>query len=864
MTDLHPDIRALVGSTISGRYRVDGLVVADESGARFEAQQLDPARAVGLRVLAPGAKGSSPGAPFEAEAVAISSLDHPNCVRVTDSGTTASGLVYLVTDPVSGPTLADAAADAWEPLRALEVAIEVFAALDHAHGRGVAHGDLKPAAVFLTRDPEGRERVAVADFGLAKLRGPAAEVPAGTQAYGSTGAALSASEVGADVHAAATILHQLLAQGAPKLPSSVPPQLARALAKLLEAARGPRPPSPRAVIGELEALRARLGGASSEELATVAATATATSPSVTAADTTAPVAAPELAAGQVIAERFRLDALVGSGGMGVVWKATHLALQAPVAIKLLYPSQHDPEEARARFLREAQASAALRSSHIVQVLDYGVHEGMPYLVMELLEGRTLADRLAEAGALSFEATIEIMRDVCTAVARAHEGEVIHRDLKPANIFLVQDLDRERAKVLDFGIAKIVGRGPALELATTQTGAVLGTPYYMSPEQLQESKSVDHRSDLWSLGVITYQCLTGSRPFDSRSLAELCVSITTRDPVAPEELAALPRGVDAWMRKALARDPAQRFDSVQDMFSALRDIEAGHAPAPAAERLYDRAGPSEREFELRPNLGPDLVLEEPVEAPPTPSPAVVGYRSSPDVKRERSYWPLILLGVGLAVLVVAYVFMGRGSEPSSEAAPAPGESPEVAASDPKQGSEEDAPEVTGFGDPCEAADDCGWDDPCAPTRCVGIAQAPAGECEGQAARPAPGECVCVEQHCALRPSEPPPPSAGCAGALCGLDQAAGACVSGSMDEANEHREQGPACVCDEATRLCEFKWVEPIACKKATDCWVTNAAPYYPIERPRSMRGKDFRPCRDGEFAPTCREGRCALITYNCD
>src|SRR6185437_9659135 len=163
--------------------------------------------------------------------------------------------------------------------------------------------------------------------------------------------------------------------------------------------------------------------------------------------------------GKVIAGRYRLTSQLGQGGMGSVWKAEHLTLRSPIAVKLIDPEIAGRQEMLERFQREAQASAALRSPHVVQILDYGVDEGVPFIAMELLEGESLAGRLARLQCLPFADTVRVITHIGRALAKAHEGNVIHRDLKPDNVFLVKNDDKEIAKVLDFGIAKITGNGP---------------------------------------------------------------------------------------------------------------------------------------------------------------------------------------------------------------------------------------------------------------------------------------------------------------------------------------------------------------------------------------------------------------------
>jgi serine/threonine-protein kinase len=274
--------------------------------------------------------------------------------------------------------------------------------------------------------------------------------------------------------------------------------------------------------------------------------------------------------GRVLSSRYRLESQLGEGGMGAIWRAEHLALGVPVAVKLIDPAISRDESMLARFLREAQAAASLRSPHVVTVLDYGVDEGRPFIVMELLEGENLRHRLKRLGRLGPSDTARILSHVARAVGRAHEAGIIHRDLKPENVFLVQNEDDELAKVLDFGVAKL-DQGDALPSATrTRTGTLLGTPHYMSPEQVQGNKVVDYRSDLWSLGVIAFECLTGLRPFDSPGLGDLVLRICTYPIPVPSSLASVPAEFDRWLTRALARDPNERFQSARELAESLRD------------------------------------------------------------------------------------------------------------------------------------------------------------------------------------------------------------------------------------------------------------------------------------------------------
>jgi hypothetical protein len=275
----------------------------------------------------------------------------------------------------------------------------------------------------------------------------------------------------------------------------------------------------------------------------------------------------QLAENSVVANRFRLNRLLGRGGMGSVWHATHLGLDIPCAVKFIEGEFAHMAEAQQRFEREAKAAAQLRSPHVVQILDHGVCDGTPYIAMELLDGEDLGKRLTRVGRMDPREVITIITQVCRALSRAHQLGIVHRDLKPDNIFLVRDDDREIAKVLDFGIAK--SNATALDGSNTKTGAMLGTPYYMSPEQAQGIKSVDFRSDLWSLAVIVFQAITGHLPFESEALGDLLVKIIVQPIPVPSHVAAdVPPGFDAWWNKASQRDPALRHQTAKEFAEAL--------------------------------------------------------------------------------------------------------------------------------------------------------------------------------------------------------------------------------------------------------------------------------------------------------
>lgn len=272
--------------------------------------------------------------------------------------------------------------------------------------------------------------------------------------------------------------------------------------------------------------------------------------------------------GRVLSQRYRLIRPVGQGSQASVWVAEHLALTTHVAVKLIDPELAKKETARERFRREATAAAQLRSAHVVQILDHGIDGDQPFIVMELLDGEDLFERLAHRTRLTLRETSKIVTQVARALNRAHAAGVVHRDLKPENVFLVSNDDDEVVKVLDFGVAKVKDAAK-VTMQKTGIGMLIGTPHYMSPEQVKGIGEVDHRTDIWALGVIAFQCVTGELPFDSEGVGDLLITITIGDiPVPSAVYPGLPASFDAWFARACARDCANRFQSARELAVAL--------------------------------------------------------------------------------------------------------------------------------------------------------------------------------------------------------------------------------------------------------------------------------------------------------
>jgi hypothetical protein len=276
----------------------------------------------------------------------------------------------------------------------------------------------------------------------------------------------------------------------------------------------------------------------------------------------------KLAAGVFVTPTLRLERALGSGGMGHVWIAEHTGLRTFVVVKFISDELASNPEAIQRFSREAGAASHVKGPHVVHMIDFGIAaEGTPYIAMELLEGYDLGRRLEMTPVMPPREVATIVSHTAKALRRAHERGVVHRDIKPDNIFLSDGGGGEAfVKVLDFGVAKAAD---AQRLDSTKSGAMLGTPLYMSPEQVLGSKEIDHRTDLWSLGVVAFEALTGRRPFDATTIGGISIAICHGPIPRPSEAnPTLSSEIDAWFARACARDVARRFASAQELTSAF--------------------------------------------------------------------------------------------------------------------------------------------------------------------------------------------------------------------------------------------------------------------------------------------------------
>ena len=293
---------------------------------------------------------------------------------------------------------------------------------------------------------------------------------------------------------------------------------------------------------------------------------------------------PSVTSGMLLAGKYRVERLLGEGGMGVVLAATNEALRQKVAIKLLRSGALANAKALGRFEREARAAASLRSEHVARVLDVGkLEDGRPYMVMEYLEGRDLGDVIDQGPHLAPGEAVDYVLQACEAIAEAHAAGIIHRDLKPRNLFLATTVDgRPLVKVLDFGISKT--EDSAEDMSLTRTTEIIGSPSYMSPEQLRASKEVDVRTDIWALGVILYELLSKKVPFQAITVTEL-VAVVLMEPT-PEIRAVrpdVPEGLAYAINRCLAKRREDRFASINELVGAIAPFGSG-AVAGMAERV----------------------------------------------------------------------------------------------------------------------------------------------------------------------------------------------------------------------------------------------------------------------------------------
>jgi eukaryotic-like serine/threonine-protein kinase len=356
--------------------------------------------------------------------------------------------------------------------------------------------------------------------------------------------------------------------------------------------------------------------------------------------------------GTVVAGKYRIERVIGQGGMGIVAAAQHIQLEQRVALKLMLPHAISSGEAVSRFLREARAAARISSEHVARVFDVGsLESGEPYIAMEYLEGQDIAAVLAARGHLGAEETVDYVLQGCEALAEAHAVGIVHRDLKPGNLFLVRRIDGQvLVKVLDFGISKVSGGAGQSNAPATRTSALMGSPLYMSPEQMGSAKAVDARSDVWALGVVLYEMLCGQAPFNGETLPQVCAMVMSEAPPPLETRApGLPGGLYEVVQRCLEKQPAARYQSIAELALALQPL-ASVRGQQSVQRILHVQGVAPR------SVAPAEVAAVTGASPPAGTYAPWGETKPPMAGPRRGALPLALGGL-LTVLSAGGAWLG---------------------------------------------------------------------------------------------------------------------------------------------------------------------------------------------------------------
>ena len=387
----------------------------------------------------------------------------------------------------------------------------------------------------------------------------------------------------------------------------------------------------------------------------------------------------EVKPGEVLAGKYRIERVLGMGGMGVVVLATHLQLDERVAIKFLLPNALQMPEAVARFAREARAAVKIKSEHVARVTDVGTLDtGCPYMVMEYLHGRDLAQLVQDQGPMPIEQAVDCLLQACEAIAEAHALGIVHRDLKPSNLFLIHRADGSACvKVLDFGISKTTGMaGSGPDLGMTRTTAVMGSPLYMSPEQMASARNVDVRTDIWALGAILYELCTGQVPFAADTMPQLCAMVL-QEPAPPirNRLPLAPEGLENAILRCLEKTPTNRYPNVAEFAVALLPFGPrwGSASVERITRVLAAAGHEVKPFET-------LASRPPAPAASKGVSTQSAWDHSTEAPKRRGPW--IVLGLAALALALAAAFgldqlrksevatPTTGAAPAEQATPAP--------------------------------------------------------------------------------------------------------------------------------------------------------------------------------------------------
>ncbi|MCG8417072.1 MAG: serine/threonine-protein kinase [Proteobacteria bacterium] len=586
-------------------------------GVVYKARQISVDRIVAIKMLnAQMAQDPSWVQRFYNEARACSQLQHPNTVRMFEFGLTASGRPFMAMEFLDGQSLRDLIArDApLDPARVMRIVIQCCASLSEAHTARIIHRDIKPDNVILLRIANSPDFVKLLDFSVAKLLQDdrirtQAGVVFGTPQYMSPEQARGLPlDSRADLYSLGILTFEMLTGQAPffhenpmqvlqmhvrePIPAlsswSIPEPLHRFVEKSLAKEASLRFQTAHEMMRACEKSLSLLPTSSVANISSSASNSASASEvddddattinldtlpgvalSVEQIESGAPVDAKEYE--DLLGDTYGLTRKLGEGGMGTVYLGRHLRLGRWVAIKLIRRKYSQDAQVVSRFLNEARAASRIPHPGITQVFDLGVHNGQAYFVMEYLDGESLSSYFKGRPYIPLKTISDICTKIADTIAAAHDAGIIHRDLKPDNIHILEDKSDPsllRIKVLDFGIAKLLHTDRD-EASITQAGAIMGTPSYMSPEQLLDAAHIDNRSDIYSLGCILFELVCGRRPFAGKGLMEMANAHLHNSPPRPSTLKpSIPPYLDSLVERMLAKDPDHRPQSMREVIKLL--------------------------------------------------------------------------------------------------------------------------------------------------------------------------------------------------------------------------------------------------------------------------------------------------------
>lgn len=662
--------KQFIGTILLGRYRIVESLGEGGMGAVYLAEHVVIGRKFAVKVLKLESSRSPEKAKerFLREAKVIAAIEHDHVVQISDFGT-VEGRPFFVLEYLEGQDLAllmlSEGRQPWP--RVKELAAQICRALRAAHAAGVIHRDLKPENCFLVARANGGDFVKLLDFGIAMiLKGDALD-PAvndelrltrtgevlGTAAYMSPEQARGQPlDSRTDLYSLGVMLYELLA--------GVRPFEGTALGMMTKHAyEEPRPPSEAApdagITPALDALILKLLAKDPDERYPSASALLEAIEliSVRVLDR------PNLA-GVVLHGCYKLIERVGEGGMGTVYLARHTTIERRCAVKILHAEY--VRLYKGRFLQEAKAASSINHPNVVRITDYGeMYTGQPFLVMDFLSGERLSDTIAREGRLPWRRVKCLIAQVCNALQAAHDVGVVHRDVKPDNC---QRFDTEEEhdiiKVLDFGIAKVITGGPKL----TATGEIFGTAAYMSPEQAVGDTSIDHRTDIYSTGVMMFEMLAGVRPFQGSDNNGLVYQHVHTAPPRLETFVSeneLPPEAAEIVHKALRKNPGDRHASMREMHDAIMQVpDVPGVDSSHVTQKYSAPAAGAPSHEERPSSGSTVVAG--VAATPSPDPAIQSM-----VNEEPSRWVIPVFG-GFVIIAVSILIVGMVIHED----PAPGE------------------------------------------------------------------------------------------------------------------------------------------------------------------------------------------------